>query len=63
MGAERAAEQTDVKKKQGELQRLEEQALALLATLDELQFHQAAAYLSMAVDAIRRQSPDPDWSG
>ncbi len=63
MGAEMAAEQTGSEKKQEELQRLEEQALALLTTLDELQLHQAAAYVSMAIDAIRRQCPDPDWSG
>lgn len=60
MGAEMAAERSGLEKKQAELPRLEEQAKALLARLDELELHQAAAYLSMAIDAIRRQHPDPD---
>ena len=63
MGGEAAAGRTDVEKRQEEVQRLEEQAQGLLACLDELEFHQAAAYVSMAIDAIRRQCPDPDSSG
>lgn len=31
----------------------------LLSRLDELGLHQAAAYVSMALDAMRQTSPDP----
>ena len=39
----------------GELQR---SAQSLLATLDEAGLHQAAAYVSMALDVMRQSRPD-----
>jgi hypothetical protein len=51
------AEPTDVEKGWEELRRLHDSGLSLLAGLDSLGLYQASAYVSMALDVMRRQHP------
>jgi hypothetical protein len=53
-----AAEPVDFQKDWEELKRLQKDALALLAGLDRLGLFQSGAYVSMALDVMRRQHPD-----
>ncbi len=52
--------QTDYEERWKELAQLHEDALALLAELDRLGLYQAGAYVSMAIDVMRRRRPDLD---
>ena len=53
-----AAETIDFQKDWEALERLHRDALALLAGLDGLGLYQAGAFVSMALDVMRRQHPD-----
>lgn len=54
------AEQTEVEKAWQELAKLHGDAEVLLEALDRLRLFQASAYVSMAMDVMRRQHPDLD---
>ncbi len=58
MSAQMAAEKTRLEEKWAELERLHEEALALLEGLDRLGLYQASAYVSMAIDVMRRRHPN-----
>ncbi len=60
MGVAMAAGQIDFEESWEELARLHEDALGLLAELDRLGLYQAGAYVSMAIDVMRRQHPGLD---
>ncbi len=55
-----AAERSEVEDAWDELVRLHSDALDLLGSLDRLGLFQAGAYVSMAIDVMRRQHPDLD---
>jgi hypothetical protein len=52
------AEQSEFEKRWAELQRLHDEAVDLLSSLDRLGLYEAGAYLSMVIDVMRRQHPD-----
>ncbi len=57
MGVLVAVERTEFEKGWTDLQRLHDEASALLGGLDRLGLFQASAYVSMAIDVMRRQHP------
>ncbi len=60
MSAAMAVEESNLEGQWEELRQLHEEALSMLVHLDRLGLFQAGAYVSMAIDVMRRQHPALD---